>query len=134
MKKMMQLFLLSLFLGCTREDEIPEKLDLNGIFTGKITGYAQPLAVNGNATWVITHQGSEFSADITYENVTGFNVPKYKGTVINDTTFVGGFVNVVPKSIVNGKISKNGNQIICSTDGTDPNVNYVRITFDLLRK
>lgn len=133
MKKIVGLFLIAAFWGCTKDDVV-EKLDLNGTFTGKITGWAQPMSINGNATWVVVHTGNEITANITYENVSGFNVAKYKGTITNDTTLTGGFIEIPTKSVVNGKISKDGKRITCATDTSDPSINYVRVSFDLTKK
>lgn len=152
MKKILSFMLLLLFWGCTKEEDITQKLDLNGSFSGKVTGKLDPAYFDGTATWVVTHQGNELLADITYQNVSaqgpGFpstndykiTIKKYKATIVNDTTFSGGFVDVnlinIPsyKSVVNGKISKDGKRITCATDGSDPAINYVRFSFDLTKK
>jgi hypothetical protein len=132
MKKIVSLLFLISFWGCTKEDT-PKKLDLNGTFVGTVTGWAQPLPINGSATWVVTHIGDEITANITYQNVTGFNIPKYKGKIVNDTTLIGGFTEI-GTSIVNGKISKDGNRITCATASSDPSYNYFRVSFDLMKK
>ncbi len=146
MKKILSFMLLLLFGECTKEEVVPPKLDVNGSFSGKVTGKIDPYYFDGTATWVITHQGNELLADITYQNVTAngpavpqvndykITIKKYKATIVNDTTFVGGFTDISAKSVVNGKISKDGKRITCATDGSDPTVNYVRFSFDLTKK
>lgn len=134
MKKIIVFLFLILFLGCKKED-VPAKLDLNGVFVGKITGWAQPMPINGTATWTVVHVGNEITASITYNSdVAGFNLPKYKGTIINDTILNGGFIEIPVRSIINGKISKDGNRITCATASDDPSINYTRVSFDLTRK
>ncbi len=134
MKKIVGLFVLILLWGC-KKDDVPAKLDLNGVFVGKVTGWAQPMVINGTATWTIVHVGNEITANIVYgSDVVGFNVPKYKGTIVNDTTLIGGFIDIPANSNINGKISKDGNRITCSTASNDPSISYVRVAFDLTRK
>lgn len=134
MKKIVSLLVLVLPWGC-KKDDVPAKLDLNGVFVGKVTGWAQPIAINGTATWTVVHTGNEITASIVYNSdVVGFNIPKYKGTIVNDTTLVGGFIEIPAPSIVNGKISKDGNHITCATASNDPSINYVRVAFDLTRR
>jgi hypothetical protein len=135
MKTILSLCLLIFVGGCTKEEEVPQKLNLNGTFVGKITGWAQPMPINGTATWTVVHTGNEITASIVYNSdVVGFNIPKYKGTVVNDTTLIGGFIEIATTSIVNGKISKDGNHITCATASNDPSINYVRVAFDLTKK
>lgn len=149
MKNIAFISLIALLMGCTKEDDVQKKVDLNGTFTGKVTGKLDPYYFDGTATWVVVHQGSELTADISYQNVTanGPGVPqivtnyenqikikKYKATMTSDTTFVGGFTDITAKSVVNGKISKDGKKITCLTDGSDPSYNYVRFSFDLTKK
>ena len=138
MKNIGGLLLIVLFWGCTKEEEITaqKKIDLNGTFSGKVTGFAySPASINGIATWFISHQENDLTVTISYENINNVIIPtKYQGKIVNDTTIVGGFLNVIKKSVVNGKISKDGKQISCSTDATDPDYNYVRLSFDLIKK
>ncbi len=133
MKKSIGLLLLILIGGCSKE-EVPAKLDLNGTFVGTVVGKAPNTTFNGTATWVITHVGNEISAEITYQNVMGFNIPKYKGTIVNDTTLNGGFIEIPVQSFVNGKISKDGNHITCATASNDPSLSFIKVSFDLTRK
>lgn len=149
MKKIVMLILLIIVGACTKE-EISKKVDLNGTFTGKVTGKLDPYYFDGTATWVITHQDSVITVEIDYLNVSanGPGVPqpvtnfetqiklarKYKAKIINDTTFVGGFTDIPANSYVNGKISKDGKKITCATTGNDPTVNYVRFSYDLTKK
>jgi hypothetical protein len=133
MKNAASLLLLILFWGC-KKDDVPAKLDLNGTFVGTVTGWAQPLPINGSATWVVTHVGDEITANITYYAGSPGGVPKYKGKIVNDTTLIGGFVDIPATSIVNGKISKDGNRITCATATSDPTHSYFRVSFDLMRK
>ncbi len=133
MKKTIWFLVLILLWGCKKE-EVSAKLDLNGTFVGTVTGWSQPLPINGSATWVVTHVGDEITANITYYAGSPGGVPKYKGKIVNDTTLIGGFIDIPAASIVNGKISKDGNRITCATASTDPTYNYFRVSFDLTRK
>jgi hypothetical protein len=133
MKKIVGLLLLILLWGC-KKDDVPAKLDLNGTFVGTVTGWSQPSPINGSVTWVVTHIGDEITANITYYAGSPGGVPKYKGKIVNDTTLIGGFIDIPAVSIVNGKISKDGNRITCATASSDPTYNYFRVSFDLTRK
>lgn len=138
MKRTGCFLLMILLLGCKKED-VPAKLDLNGTFVGTVTGWAQPLPINGTATWVITHIGDEITANINYDIGSSSigspgSVTKYKGKIVNDTTLTGGFIDIPANSYVNGKISKDGNHITCATTSLDPTYNYFRVSFDLTRK
>lgn len=149
MKEIRILVLIIIVGACTKEDA-SKNLDLNGVFSGKVTGKIDPYYFDGTATWVVTHQDSSITVDIDYLNVSanGSGVPqpvtnferqikffrKYKAKIVNDTTFVGGFTDISANSYVNGKISKDGTKITCATAGNDPTVNYVRFSYDLTKK
>lgn len=149
MKKIVMLILLITVGACTKE-EISKKVDLNGTFTGKVTGKLDPYYFDGTATWVITHQDSVITVEIDYLNVSanGPGVPqpvtnfetqiklarKYKAKIINDSTFVGSFTDVPANNFVNGKFSKDGTKITCATAANDPTVNYVRFSYNLTKK
>lgn len=141
--------MITLFLGC-QKDEVAKKIDLTGVYVGKTTGKIDPWYFDGTARWLVTQQGNEIWADITYQNVyangpgvtptSDYKIPlmKYKGTMINDSTFQGGFLtsffNMRDPSIVNGKISSDGKRIICNTSGSDVLYSYVRFNYDLTKE
>lgn len=114
MKKMVGLLLKITFLGCTKEDDTPKKFDLNGTFVATVAGWSQPLPINDLATWVATYIDDRITANITYY-LGSPGRAKYKGKIVNDTTLIGGFIDIPATSIVNEKISKDGNRITCAT-------------------
>lgn len=148
MKKIALFLMMFIVAACTTED-VTKKLDLNGTFSGKVSGKLDPYYFNGTATWVVSHQDSIINVVIDYLNVsasgpgvqpvTNFETQiklarKYKAKIINDSTFVGGFTDVPANNYLNGKISKDGTKITCATTGNDPTVNYVRFSYDLTKK
>lgn len=143
------MLMLIIIVGACTKEEVSKKLNLNGTFTGKVTGKLDPYYFNGTANWVVTHQDSIITVEIDYLNVsasgprvqpvTNFETQiklarKYKAKIINDSTFVGGFTDVPANTYVNGKISKDGTKITCATTANDPTVNYVRFSYDLTKK
>lgn len=125
------------FLGCKKE-EVVQKLDLSGTYEGTISGWSQPLPVSGTAIWKITHQDNKIVADIAHSELSGawLKTAKYEGTVMNDSTIVGGFIqNSFPNpSVVNGKISNDGKSLVFETSGSDASYNYVRVKYVLSKK
>lgn len=148
--KQIGILILIIIVGACTKEEVSKSLDLNGTFSGKVTGKLDPYYFDGTATWVVTHQDSIITVDIDYLSVSanGPGVPqpvtnfetqiklfrKYKAKIVNDTTIVGGFTDIPANSYVNGKISKDGTKITCATTGNDPTVNYVRFSYELTKK
>ena len=134
MKKIIGFWILLLFTACDKA-EVQKKLDLNGTFEGTLTGWAQPINLNGTAKWIITHTGDKIDAKIINSAQYVADTFTYSGTVINDTTFIGKFMaSGTQSSSVNGTISKDGNHIVAKTALNDQWYEYVRVTYDLTRK
>ncbi len=125
----MSLFILFL-LSCKDKNIVPT-LDLSGSFSGTTKGYAQPINFNGQTTWQITQVADSVFANITYTDVEGYNIPKYKGIIIGDTVIVGSMVTASGTAVLktDGEIRNKGNELYFKSE----NIGYVHVEYFLNR-
>lgn len=135
MKKLVVLISFFFLVSCEYIDFF-KKVDLTGVYCGRVKGWAQPINFDLPATWEVVQTGDSIKATVYHTlDKTNFNFI-IKGVVTSDSTFTASMIETPVGKInqanyLTGKIENKGNVITCVTADNDPSRNYFRVNYFL---